>query len=248
MLRKKIKELRLKLGWTQEEMAEKLGVTAQVLANMELGRKKIYGEDILKIAKATGVNIDMFLNENLEEFFHNFNSVKRTLTLEENTLIDIYESLTRRTKDFLLDFAHSLKDYESQEVATILPLIQRVPAPYTEIDYYDEAAGMGGGQIVENPVPEKIKIPAMSVPENADFIINAVGDSMEPTFSTGDKLFIQKTNSINIGEIGLFSYQGEQYVKELGNGYLISHNQSYMPIKIANPEELYVQGKVVGKI
>lgn len=120
------------------------------------------------------------------------------------------------------------------------------PTKYKELDYYPMAAGMGNGRQVENAIPEKISYPESKIPVNTDFVINVSGNSMEPTFSSGDKLFIQSTDHLNKGEIGVFNYMGEQLVKECGDGYLISHNKEYEPIKIEG--ECYVQGRVLGKL
>ena len=80
---------------------------------------------------------------------------------------------------------------------------------------------------------------------HVNFAIGVNGNSMEPTYSDGDTLLVEKQNSINVGEIGIFMIDGEAFVKELGNGVLISHNKDYEDKKIN--ENTICLGKVIGK-
>lgn len=237
--RKRVKEIRESLGWTRKDLAEKLNVTEQIVANLELGRKQIYADDLFDIVKVFGMTLDQFYGSEIK--------LNRELSIDESKLIDIYQSISKRSKDFLIEFAENLKKYESKEVVTIMPMIDEGRIKTRQMDYYDMAAGMGSGQVIETSIPKKIEVALNNIPENADFIIRVYGDSMEPTFHSDDRLFIQRVESLSIGDIGVFSYQGEELVKEMGNGYLISHNKAYKPIFI-NGDDLFIQGKVVGKV
>ena len=85
-----------------------------------------------------------------------------------------------------------------------------------------------------------------TVPENADFAVRVSGDSMEPRFYDGQVIFIQEKQTVNIGEIGVFSLNGNSYVKKLGRGELLSLNPGYAPIEFNEFDTLRVFGKVVG--
>ena len=69
---------------------------------------------------------------------------------------------------------------------------------------------------------------------------------MEPTLYDGDKLYIQKTNVLDIGDIGLFAYRGSIYVKEYGRRGLVSHNNEYSLIE--GSDDIRILGKVLGKV
>jgi len=71
---------------------------------------------------------------------------------------------------------------------------------------------------------------------------------MEPTFNDGDKIFVCKQDAIDIGEIGIFIINGDAYVKELGNGKLISHNGKYSPIPLKSDDSIYCCGRVLGVV
>jgi len=51
---------------------------------------------------------------------------------------------------------------------------------------------------------ESILVYESSIAEAADFALSVAGDSMEPSFRDGDKVFVRKQDSINEGEIGIF--------------------------------------------
>ena len=72
------------------------------------------------------------------------------------------------------------------------------------------------------------------------------GDSMEPTYYDGDKVFVRKTTLIPIGGIGIFTRGNECFIKELGVNCLISHNKKYNDIP-AN-DEIRLVGEVLGKV
>lgn len=113
--------------------------------------------------------------------------------------------------------------------------------PYS---YIPASAGVGEWLDVENI--DEIEIPDTAEYRNADFAVPVAGDSMEPTYSDGDVLLVHEQDAVNIGDIGLFAVNGHGYVKEMGNGVLISHNHEYDDIPI--DESFKCFGKVIGKL
>ena len=97
------------------------------------------------------------------------------------------------------------------------------------MDYYTLPASSGTGNILDSELAEEIFVPESKAAEKADFVISVGGDSMEPTYHNGDKVFVEKCNSFDVGEIGIFVVNGEVFVKERGNGCLISHIEQYKP-------------------
>ena len=78
----------------------------------------------------------------------------------------------------------------------------------------------------------------------ADFGIRVSGDSMEPRYHDGDILMVQKTETLELGEIGVVIMNGEGYVKQIGPGQLISLNPKYGPIPLN--ESVFITGRVIG--
>ena len=57
----KIEQLRVALGWTQQDLAEKVELTRGSIANIELGNQRILLHDVETFAKAFGVAPKLFL-------------------------------------------------------------------------------------------------------------------------------------------------------------------------------------------
>lgn len=70
----KIKRIREMLGKTQEEIAEKLNLTAQAYGRMERGETSINTERLEKIAGALGVSVDEILRFDGSKFLISGNS------------------------------------------------------------------------------------------------------------------------------------------------------------------------------
>ena len=60
----RIKELRLQLGMSQQELADRVDVTQSQVSNWEAGRRYPYTKDLPKLARALDCTIsDLFVKE-----------------------------------------------------------------------------------------------------------------------------------------------------------------------------------------
>lgn len=59
---KRISDLRKSLGYTQEQVAELMDVSVQMISNLERGNKAIRIDNLLKISKILGVSTDYILS------------------------------------------------------------------------------------------------------------------------------------------------------------------------------------------
>jgi transcriptional regulator with XRE-family HTH domain len=57
----RLRELRENAGWTQQQLAEKAGLTRDGVAQLETGRRKPGWDTVVAICKALGVTCDAFL-------------------------------------------------------------------------------------------------------------------------------------------------------------------------------------------
>ena len=62
-LSKNIKELRLKRGWTQEELSKKLGITNKMISFYELGTREPSRKTLLSLAEIFGVSVENLISE-----------------------------------------------------------------------------------------------------------------------------------------------------------------------------------------
>lgn len=109
--------------------------------------------------------------------------------------------------------------------------------------YLGKIACAGTGFYFDDIPTDTIEVPYM---EGADFIIGVSGESMEPTYHDGDKLYVQKINALTLGDEGIFTVRGECFVKELGERGLISRNPNYDDIE--GTEDIRLIGRVLGKV
>ncbi len=106
------------------------------------------------------------------------------------------------------------------------------------------SAGMG------NYIDENVPYTEYYTDEhNCDFAIKVSGDSMEPNIPNKSIVLIKKCDSIDVGDIGAFYYDGEVFCKRLSYEnntlFLQSINTKYKPIIISSEKSLKVYGKVV---
>jgi len=108
-------------------------------------------------------------------------------------------------------------------------------------------ASAGTGAYLDSSDYELIDIPDTKETKQANFAVTVSGDSMEPEYYDGDIVLVKQQPAVDIGEIGVFIFDGEGYIKKLGKNELISLNQKYKPIS-TKYGELRTAGKVIGKL
>lgn len=79
----------------------------------------------------------------------------------------------------------------------------------------------------------------------ASFCVPVSGDSMEPLYHDGDVLLVEDREDIALGQIGVFTVDGDGYVKKRGSGELISLNPAYPPVPLVK-DESWCNGLVIG--
>ncbi|WP_082987426.1 S24 family peptidase [Gallibacterium salpingitidis] len=81
-------------------------------------------------------------------------------------------------------------------------------------------------------------------------VINIKGDSMSPTFNSGDMVFVNiKIQSFDGDGVYIFNYKNALYIKRLqriGEKFLVlSDNKTYKEWDIDDENQLFIQGKVI---
>lgn len=138
-------------------------------------------------------------------------------------------------------------DWEAARSADLIRKDARITelenSPATRLwAYYGQIACAGSGFIFDDIPTALIEAP----PADADFIIGVNGDSMEPDYHDGEKLYVKKTERIRYGEAGIFTIRNECFLKEYGEAGLVSRNPRYADIP--GDEDVRLIGKVVGKV
>lgn len=218
---------------TQKQLAEKLGESSgSVIYNWEKGIGRPDCDKLVRLCDILDISADELLG---------CKSMAQRTTAAEWDTIQKYRALDEHGKE-VVDY---LIDSEYKRVR----LSMKKPKPrMLKIDWYAQPASAGTGTFLDSDLAEELLLPESAEAEQADFVISVGGDSMEPTYHDGDKVFVEKCDAVDIGEVGIFVVNGDVYIKELGNKCLISHNEKYKPIRISESDSVYCCGRVIGII
>ena len=134
-----------------------------------------------------------------------------------------------------------LSEQFQKKEATVIPFRRKIKWSLL-------ASSAGTGEFMDDENFEIIEV-GEEVPESADFGLALNGDSMEPRYHDKQAVWVQKTDTLANGEIGIFYLDGMTYCKQLKKDsdglFLISLNSKYNPIKISVENDFRVFGRVL---
>lgn len=141
----------------------------------------------------------------------------------------------------------------------------RTSIRYVEMPVSSLAVSAGTGAFLDEGNFEMLRFPEGSIPAGAEFGIRVSGDSMEPVYHDGQIVWVQQCSELAIGQVGIFIYDGEGYLKaydeqepseedreDFTDSYgethaqrvMVSFNQAYAP-KVVSP---HVEFQIVGRV
>lgn len=124
----------------------------------------------------------------------------------------------------------------------------------------------GPGAFLDENNFELKRFPADEIPDGAEFAIRISGDSMEPVYSSGQIIWVQLCKQLRPGEVGIFEYDGNGYVKMYDEQYpeetfldeyttsdgqvlpqpvLVSYNEAYAPRPVNPNTSFCIIGRVL---
>ncbi|MBM6976594.1 XRE family transcriptional regulator [Intestinimonas butyriciproducens] len=139
---------------------------------------------------------------------------------------------------------------------------------YIEMPVSTLAVSAGTGEFLDEGGFEMVRFPKSAVPSGADFGVRVHGDSMEPVYHDGQIVWVEKTDTLHPGEVGIFSCNGEGYLKvydlqkpcegdaeDYTDSYgvlhpqavLVSYNEKYAPKTILPSDTFKIVGRVLSK-
>lgn len=223
--------MELKSG-SVKAFSEEIGLAyTTVRSILERGVFNAKVENIIKICK--GLNIKP---ESLME-------INDTIISESITKII---QLTPPRQHNVLDYAnHQLELQNSTDDNVIdLDTYKNENTTLTDVNGYVSAGT--GEQIFDEP---KFKVSVKGYVPPHDIALQVNGNSMEPMFSDKEIIFVEKSNNIKNGQIGVFIINGEAYVKKVHVGEdrltLVSLNKDYRDLHFYENEGVRLVGKVI---
>lgn len=228
----KIRAARMEIKITQVQLAQMIGEkSGTVINNWETSTSRPSVDKIPKICQALHISPDLL-----------FDVTGDNPSIEEMALIHKYRDLDSFGKN-AVDSVINIEYDRIISTTRKKPKVRRI-----QLDSYTISASAGVGNFLDNEAPDKIWVKDTPEAEKADFVIPISGDSMEPSFHDGDKVFVEKRADVEKGDIAIFVVNGDVFIKELGNKCLISHNKAYKPIPLLSSDSIYCCGRVLGVV
>ncbi|AER15661.1 S24 family peptidase [Streptococcus suis] len=232
----KIKDFRKLAGMTQTDLAQRLETTKQTISRYEKGDRKPGQDTLFELTDIFKVSIDDFFPPTIP-------------TTAPNSLIeqisDKVVQLTEPNQKNVLRYSSELLDKQNT-VTYSKNTVNELQATYHTYNYYDQPASAGTGQYLNDVKVETIELP---IEVDADFVVPIYGDSMEPEYHSGDYIFVKLSVDLSDGDIGVFAYNGDAYIKQLRitdqGAYLHSLNPDYDNIPITADTDFRTIGEVV---
>ena len=232
----RIVDLRSENGMTRVQLAEKLGIPMTTLRNYEIGTREPGHKFILDVAHVFNVTTDYLLGMT-DEPNRNIAVQNLLISKEEMEGIKKYRALDEHGKEIV----ELVLDKELERVNTQDD--SEVCFDRTAFRISEQPAAAGNGVYLGPESFYSAMVRSDALPRNAAFGVPVSGDSMEPKFHDGDILIVS-TEKPQRGEVGIYTMDGQGYVKVLGNNELISINPDYAPIRMT--EDIICNGKVIG--
>ncbi|MGQ7388882.1 XRE family transcriptional regulator [Streptococcus suis] len=233
-----VKQYRTASSLTMEQLAEKIGKTKSTISKWEKGTRSPKIQEIEELANFFGIDPQIMM------FGKSY-----TPTTAPNSLIeqisDKVVQLTEPNQKNVLRYSSELLDKQNT-VTDSKNTVNELQAIYFTYNYYDQPASAGTGQYLNDVKVETIELP---IEVDADFVVPIYGDSMEPEYHSGDYIFVKLSVDLSDGDIGVFAYNGDAYIKQLRitdqGAYLHSLNPDYDNIPITADTDFRTIGEVV---
>ena len=175
---------------------------------------------------------------------------KLELTTDERELLTYYNKLPDIDKGRVLGTAKTLAELQVS-VTDELAISEELGENRLKINCstYQVSAG-AGFELGEGDEWYEIEVPDTPEARKADFALQIKGNSMEPIYFDGDIVLVKEQPSVDLGQIGIFSIEGNGYIKKFGGDRLISLNTECDDIGFSNYDEEHIQcfGKVIGRV
>lgn len=259
----RIKQIKNEKKITNEKLSELTGIplstVSKILAGISDSPKL---SNMVLIARALDCTLDYIVSGTPQ------NNNNYTLSEVEIELIESYRQIDNHGKELVLMVVHkeeermgvvvetASKDTESAVTDVKQAKILSFSSPARSFSdfskktvlLYDLPVSAGPGVYLDDSTATEITIPDNEKTAATSFALRISGNSMEPKYHDGDILLVEDTESVEIGELGVFILDGNGYFKKYGGDRLISLNPEYGDILLRDYAEAVCCGRVTGKL
>ncbi len=232
---KTLRHLKEESKKTAREIAELSGVPLHTLNKLLNGQTVNPTYTTLKaILAALGYELDIVSQKK---------STDGTMTEAESLLIHRFRRLSKSGQDYTQRQIQNFQNYEANTEAAR----DSLETIWTEVPLYLLPASAGIGEYLDDSTYEMHSFERDLVPQGTDFAIKVVGNSMEPKFTEGDIVFVKSDVFPEEGTVGIFTINGEAFLKKYRRDGLVSYNPDYPLIVPREEDTVRMVGKVLGK-
>ena len=232
-----ITSYRKKAHISQTELSERLKeegiyVTQKGISAWETGRNDISARVFLHVCRI------LEIPDCLEEYFGNN---------PNNPLAMLNDAGKQKALTYIDMLVHPVNYLKGADVFPY-PAVPADGPQVIRLRLYDARVSAGRGNFLDSDYYTIIEVPSEDA-RGADFAVTVSGDSMEPVFHDHDMVYVHQQETLDNGEIGIFSLNDNAYIKKLKNDgdgtFLISLNQKYDPIPVhLDRDDFRIFGKV----
>ncbi|MGQ9051879.1 XRE family transcriptional regulator [Streptococcus oralis] len=232
----KIRQYRLKNGWTQQELGSKIGISKNAIGNYEKGIRSPKKDTMFDLASAFKISIDDLFPQ-IKKDSSTANPLTKTPDLLTQQINDTVVQLTTHNKKIVLRTSEELLDSQEREVNEEL----------FEYHVFEKLSAGTGYGYAEDRNYDTVYFDKNIAHDLASWVY---GDSMEPDFADGSVALIKDTGWDYDGAIYAVDWDGQSYIKkvykEKDGLRLVSLNDKYDDKFARWEEEPRIIGKVVG--
>lgn len=226
----RMKLRRKELNLSADVVAEKLGVSRSTIFRYEKGDiEKLPTnilEDIAEVLKTTPAFLMGWEDE------------------DAPSIETIYKQLNSERQTKVYNFAEQQLEEQNRGNVVHFPKKEKLPTIKNSASAANPTELVYGDTVVEEEEFER-------VPNNADFAVPIIGDSMEPVIRNGQFVFVKEQPDVEDGEIAIVEIDGDgvtckEVYKDYESQTIILHsiNELYED-RVVSPEQIRIIGKVV---
>lgn len=240
-----IKDARKKKKLTQEQLSKLTGYSQNTISNHENGNRSLDEDNIKTYATALDLTPDdLFEALDIKNSLENKMMIIDKKQTKIDNLLDLYSQLEESRQTKVYNFSEQQLEEQNRGNVVHFPKKEKLPTIKNSASAANPTELVYGDTVVEEEEFER-------VPNNADFAVPIIGDSMEPVIRNGQFVFVKEQPDVEDGEIAIVEIDGDgvtckEVYKDYESQTIILHsiNELYED-RVVSPEQIRIIGKVV---
>jgi len=220
---------------SQQSLAEQMNVTRNSVINWEAGKYRPDADLFPKLCHILGIS--------LNDLFGLQPGTAESVSMHEQELIRQYRMISPVSQRIVDRMIGSILEEETREKNQLIN-----DAALGVAVIATKAAAGDGSWYSDIPVEDYRFVFANGRNEKADAIIQVKGDSMLPVYHEDEWVYVQYTETVDVGEDVICSSRAGMHIKRMGEEGPYSVNK-YVPFTLtAEDDHVRIVGRVLGTV